>query len=165
MVYKGNAAQVSLSPEDTSTQLPIPKSGDLNVDKGKGKQIVTHITSPTNTSQSPNSTPTTSSTQPPYTPPHRKATPCSQHTTTSIVTRWIPKSLLQAQQYSGGEGTVWLPRQPHHQKPSFPSPSKPRQRKARRTQRKRRTHQQWVSVPLLEGQGFYQGNDQIWVPK
>ena len=26
-------------------------------------------------------------------------------------------------------------------------------------------HQQWVPVPILEGQGFYQGNDQIWVPK
>ena len=141
MVYKGNAAQVSLLPKDASTQLPIPKSGDLNVDKGKGKQIVTHITSPTNISQSPNTTPTTSITQPHIPRPRPKTTPCSHNTTTSIVTRWIPKSLLQAQRYSGGEGKVWLPRQSQHQKPAFPSPSEPRQRRAIRAQHRRRTHQ------------------------
>ena len=81
------------------------------------------------------------------------------------MTRWIPKSLLQAQRYSGGEGKVWLPRQPQHQKPAFPSPSEPRQRRAIRAQHRRRTHRRWVPVPLLDGQGFYQGNDQIWVPK
>ena len=82
-----------------------------------------------------------------------------------MSTRWIPKELLQAQGYFEGEKEVWLPRQPHHQKPTSPSKSKPRQRNTKRTQRKRRTHQRWVPIPLLKGQGFYQGNDQIWVPK
>ena len=82
-----------------------------------------------------------------------------------MSTRWIPKELLQAQGYFEGEKDVWLPRRPHHQKPTSPSKSKPRRRNIKRTQRKRRTHQRWVPTPLLKGQGFYQGNDRIWVPK
>ena len=41
IMYKGNAAQVSLLHEDTSTQPPMPTSGDSIVDKGKGKQVLT----------------------------------------------------------------------------------------------------------------------------
>ena len=103
--------------------------------------------------------------QPPHTQPRQRTTPCSHNTTTSIVTRWIPKRLLQVQGYFKGKTDVWLPRQPHHQKPTSPSQSKPRQCKAKRTQCQVKTHQRWVPVPILEGQGFYQGNDQIWVPK
>ena len=82
-----------------------------------------------------------------------------------MATRWIPKELLQVQGYFEREKNVWLPRKPRLQKPASPSQPKPRQRRTIRAQNRRRTHQRWVPVPLLDGQGFYQGNDQIWVPK
>ena len=116
---------MSLLPEDASTQLPIPNSDDLSVDKGEGKQIITQNTSPTNTSQSPNTTPTTSTTQPHKPQSHPQPTPCSHNMKTSTVTRWIPKRLLQVQGYFKGETDVRLPCQPHHQKPTSPSQSKP----------------------------------------
>ena len=157
--------QVSLLHEDTSIQPPMPTSGDSTVDKGKGKQALTQNTSPSRIPSSPQSTPTTSTAQPPHTQPRQENTPCSHQTTTSMVTRWIPKDSLQAQGYFQGEKDVWLPRQPRHQKPTSPSQSKPRQRKNKKAQHQRRTHQQWVPVLLLESQGFHRGNDQIWVPK
>ena len=141
MVYKGNVVQVSLLHEDTSTQPPMPTSGDSTTDKGKDKQVLTQNTSPTNTSQSPNTTSTTSTTQPPHAQPRQKSTPCSQNMTTSVATRWIPKNLLQVQGYFQGEKDAWIPQQPHHRKPTSPSQSKPRQRKAKRAQRQRRMHQ------------------------
>ena len=67
MVYKGNATQVSLLHEDTSTQPLMPTSGNSTVDKGKGKQILTQNTSPTEASSSPQSTPTTSTAGPTHT--------------------------------------------------------------------------------------------------
>ena len=165
MVYKGNAAQLPLLQQDTTTQASMPTSDASTNDKGKGKQVLIPNTSPLKPSSSPQPTPTTSTTQPPRAQPRQKSTPCPQHMITSMSTRWIPKELLQAQGYFEGEKDVWLPRQPHHQKPTSPSKSKPRRRNIKRTQRKRRTHQRWVPVPLLEGQGFYQGKDRIWVPK
>ena len=64
MVYKGHAAQVSLLHQGPSTQPPTPKSGDSTAEKGKGEQVLTQNTSPIKTSQSPNPTPVTSTTQP-----------------------------------------------------------------------------------------------------
>ena len=141
MVYKDNATQVSLLHQGPSMQLPNQKRGDTTVEKGKGKQVLTQNTSPTEASSSPQSTPTTSKTHPPHTQ-HRQGTmPCSHNMKTSSVTRWIPKRLLQAQGYFKGEIGVWLPCQPHHRKPTFPSQSKPRQCRAKRAQHKKRTHQ------------------------
>ena len=141
MVYKGNAAQLPLLQQDTSTQASMPTSDASTNDKGKGKQVLIPNTAPSETSPSPQSKPTASTTQPPHARPRQESTLCSHHTTTSIATRWIPKELLQVQGYFEGAKDVWLPRQPHHQKPTSPSQSKPRQCKAKRAQRQRRTHQ------------------------
>ena len=84
---------------------------------------------------------------------------------TSSVTMWVPTELLHAQGYFQGEKSVWIPRKPQHQKPTLYSYSKPRQSRAKRAQRRKRTYQQWVPVTLLQGQGFYHGNNQLWVPK
>ena len=132
MVYKGNAAQVPLLQENTPTKSTMPMSGTSTDDKGKGKQVLTSHTSPAQSSSSSQSQPTTSKTQPPHAQPRQQSTPCPHYTTTSSVTRWVPKGLLQAQGYFKGETDVWLPRPPHHQKPTSPSQAQPRQRKAKR---------------------------------
>ena len=75
MVYKGNAAQVSLLHEGPSMQPPTPKSGDSIVEKGKDKQVLTQNTSPTKTSQSPNPTPVTSTAQPHHSQSRSQHTP------------------------------------------------------------------------------------------
>lgn len=85
--------------------------------------------------------------------------------TTSSVTKCVPTKLLHAQGYFQGERSVWIPRKPRHQKPTLSSHSKPRQSGAKRAQRSKRIHQQWVPVTLLKGQGFYHGNNQLWVLK
>ena len=141
MVYKGNATQVPLLQEDTSTQPSMPTNGASTNNNDKGKQVLIPNTTLSKPPQSPHSTPTTSTTQPPRTQPLQESMPCSHPTTTSLMTRWIPKGLLQAQGYFQGEKDVWLPRQPRHQKPTSPSQSKPQQRKAKRAQCQRRTHQ------------------------
>ena len=152
------AIQVPLLQEGRSMQHPTPKT-DSTVDKGKGKQVLTQNTSPTESSSSPQSTPTTSKTHSPHTQPRQGTMPCSHNMKTSSVTRWIPKRLLQVQGYFKCKTDVWLPHQLHHQEPTSHLQSKPRQRKAKKTQHQRRTHQRWVPIPILKGQGFYQGND------
>ena len=121
MVYKGNAVQVPLLQEDTSTQPTMPTSGDSTSDKGKGKQVLTPNTSPLKPSPSPQSKPTTSTTQ-----PHQEITPCS-HNTTSMVTRWVPKKLLfkgtsKARQMYGYHGNLTIKSQhlPRNQNPDSP---------------------------------------------
>ena len=45
MVYKGHAMQVPLLQEDTSTQSPIPKSGNPTTEKDKCKNVLSEDTS------------------------------------------------------------------------------------------------------------------------
>ena len=133
-MYKGHATQVPLLQEGTSMQSPMPKSDDSTLEKGKGKKVLTQDTSSTETSPPPNPTPTTSTTQPHHPQLRQWTTPCSHNMTTSSVTRWIPKRLLQAQ-------------------------GKPRRHQAKRAHHQKKMHQRWVPVPILKGQGFYQGNE------
>ena len=69
MIYKGHATQMPLLHKGTLTQSLTTKSGDLTMEKGKGKQTLAQDTLPTETSPSPHSTPTTSITQTPCTQP------------------------------------------------------------------------------------------------
>ena len=137
MVYKGHATQMPLLHKGTLTQSPTTKGGDLTMEKGKGKQTLAQDTLSTKTSPPP---------QPPHIQPCQRTMPCSHNLPISSVTRWIPKKLLQAQGYFKGERDVWLPRQPQHQKPTFPSRSKPCQPRANKVQHRVKTHRQWVPV-------------------
>lgn len=141
MVYKGHATQVLLLQEGTSTQSPTPKSGDSTIKNGKDKKVLTQETSSIQNTLPPNPIPTTSTTRSHIPQPRQRSTPCSHNMTTTSVTRWIPKKLLDAQGYFNGERNVWLPRQPQHRKPALPSQSQPRQFRPKKMQHRKRTHQ------------------------
>ena len=141
MVYKGHATQIPFLQEGTSMQPSTQSSGVSTTKKGKVKTAIPQEIPSTNTSQPLNSTPTSLSTQPHIPQPHPWPTPCSRNPiTTSSVTRWIPKKLLDAQGYFKGKRNVWLPREPQHQRPTSSLQSKP--------------HQSQIS----------RSNDNIWFP-